>query len=397
MLQIRLALSLPCKMLNTDRVALNVSINGIEIPPDQITLQGLNIVSNWQQYLPAGELVFNDPTGVFASKFNIEDGAPVSISVGMSLQSSKTYNFRVLKPGVDTVATGTKIRLILYWDNPTYWAQTTSLSIKGPSSAAVNAIGNACGFSSIQVDPTNDIQVWIPGSSRYCKFAAETATAGWVNDKSLLLLGVTLGDAIRYKNVGANDYSTAVPIKLGQLTNTSGYIPACSWQQRSIGGFKNFQGAYHEVRQHQSILAPNGVMETLSMVHHQRMTQYLNMNKDVKQLLNAGRKIDYSIIDCGNVHAKYNQAIYQNGRMQQLLSNMVDIVTLVQTDLDLFDPLTLSVLRPTTDANLPTETTDVDGNYFIIGKTIHVGPEAIYCEKFNTVRDGHNISTGQSV
>ena len=351
-------------------------------------------MSGWQQYLPVGELVFNDPSGTFDSAFNVTDGAPVTISVGMSQQAAQQYNFRVLKPGIDTILTGTQVRLVLYWDNPMYWGQTINASFNGNSSDVLTAIAASTGLR-YQIDTTNDQQVWIPGNARYCQFAAFTAKAGWVDASSLMLLGVTLTNELRYKNVGAYTYRNAFKVKLDQLTSTGGYLPAVSWEQHSVSGYQNFKGAYHQAQQNQSLMATDGIKETLTTVQKQRMAQYLSMNKDVKQLLDAGRKMHYTTIDVGNTHPNYHAAMYQNTRLQRTMVNRTSFVTMIGSGIDLFDQMDVELFRPPT-GKLSTGQLDINGNYFVIGKTIHVGPQAIYCEKFSLVRDSHNISPVQS-
>ena len=383
-------------MLHTDRVSLDVEVNGLKMPEGIIVLQQLAILSHFHQYMPAGQLVLNDPTGAFEHLVSLSDSTPIVITVGPSQQSAVTYKLRVFKPKISTAPAGVQVSLVLYWDNPLYWGGTTNLGIHGSSADVITQLAAKAGITA-DVDPTNDLQVWIPGNSRLCQFAYNTAKAGWVSTQSMMLLGLTLGNVLRYKNVGEYDYpQTTVPLfKLGELTSDGSFIPGVSWDNGAVGGYNNFRGAYHEAQQNLSFTQPSGTGSLLTTVDKKRMTQYLNMNSDVKATLGAARKMRYSLLDCGNVHANYHAAVYQNERLLRTHSETLEIVTMVQTKLDLFDKLQVMLYRPTTAGDAPKGQQDINGFYFAIGKGVYVGPEAIYLEKLVCVRDGHNTDPAQ--
>ncbi len=383
-------------MLHTDRVSLDVEVNGLKLPEGVMVLQQLVVLSHFRQYVPAGQLVLNDPTGAFEHLLSLSDSTPVVLSVGPAQQSATTYKFRVFKPKITTIAAGVQVSLVLYWDNPMYWGGTTNLAFHGSSSEAIAKIAANANITS-DVDPTNDLQVWIPGNSRLCQFAYNTAKAGWASSKSMMLLGVTLDNVLRYKNVGEYDYSqTTIPLfRLGELTSDGSFIPGVSWDNGAVGGYNNYRGAYHEAQQNLSYTKTDGLGDLLTTVDKKRMTQYLNMNSAVKTMLESARKMNYSLIDCGNVHPNYHAALYQNTRLLRTHSETLEIVTMVQTKLDLFDKLQVLLYRPTTAGDTPKGQQDVNGFYFVIGKDVYVGPEAIYLEKLVCIRDGHNTDPAQ--
>jgi len=384
-------------MINTDYLSLTIVVGDYQVPPANVVLQECNIVMNARQNVPVARLIFADSMGFFHNTVTLSDGMPVEISIGNTKSSAVTYKFRLFMPKNNVGSVGSSVVLILYFDAPLYLSGTSTLCVQNTSAAVIAQIASATGLSS-ETDVSQDLQAWLPASMRWCQFAHHLAKFGWASNTSAFMLGITETGILRYKNVGAYLYDNTLPVfRLGQLVSDGSFIPVTSWSQIVFSGFNNMRGAYHGAQQNQSYIADSGVKETLTNVQKVKGSQNLYINKDVKASLQDARLFSWSTVDCGNTHPNYNMAKYQNERLLKTVSSKLSVLTMVQTGITLLDRVQVQAFLPSTAGETPQVEVGTSGYYFVLSKTIHAGPEGMYVEKFEFVRDGTNQDLQQTM
>ncbi len=382
-------------MINTDYLSLSVQAGSVDLL-DGVVLERLAIISRASnQHVPVGELIISDPASIFKKSITVSDGLPVTISIGPSKDNLRVYNMRLFTPKVNPNQSGMHVRLVMYMDYPMYFGATTTNTIQDTSSGALSQIANSVGLQFVG-DDSQDQQVWIPMGQRWCAFANQIARAGWNSGSSLFKLGITHDGVLVYRNVGEYDYGSPNPMKLGILTSDGSFIPCLKWETKAVGGFQNFRGAYSASQINQSVLNDTPGTDYQSTVNRVRATQFLNMNANVKSTLADGKKIRVSPIDSVNTHSNYLTAIYQNERLDRTNSMRLATMTMLKTNLDILDPVSVSTAAPPNADGSIFKDMDTDGFYFVDTKTVYAGPEAIYCEKFELLRDGHMIDPEQA-
>ncbi len=382
-------------MFNTDHLSVGVIAGSYEVPMDLVTLQSVAVVVGADQHVPVARLVMTDAGGFFQNTVPLTDGLKMQILLGPSNSKAIAYNFRLFRPHTRVAQTGMRMQMDMYFDNPVYFGGTTTQALTGSSSDAIQTIAFSNGLD-FEVDPTQDPQVWLPSNNRWCQFARDIAMAGWKSSNSLMQMVLTEQGLLRYKDIGSYTYGGQIPIfRIGTLETDGTYFPVQSWKRTSVSGFHNFRGAYHGAQQAQSYLEPNGIQGTHSTVGVTRSGQFLDMNSSVKDSLQGGLLYEWSEIDCGNTHPNYLQATYQNARLHRTNAQRISLLTISQTKVNVLDEVKVQVFTPSVAGEVPTEYQDVAGNYVVESKTLYGGMEGIYCERFELVRNSHNLLTGQ--
>jgi hypothetical protein len=120
-------------------------------------------------------------------------------------------------------------------------------------------------------------------------------------------------------------------------------------------------------------------------------SQFLMLNKAIKAETATGR-VEFTAIDCGNVHPHYERARYQNVR-QRAAFNLVQKLTVnVMTGLDLFDPLIFTAPNQTKKERSSEYDPDNNdsGQYVVTGKAVYANEDAAYYERLLVMRHGLN-------
>ncbi len=384
-------------MITTEHLSLTIVAGNYQVPTENVVLQECSIISSVRQNVPVARLVFADSVGFFHNVVSLSDGLPIEISIGNTQATAVTYKFRLFMPRNNVGSTGNSVVLIMYYDAPVYFGGTTSTSFQKSSADAISEIAANNGFMA-DVDESHDLMTWVPGNVRWCQFASAIASAGWASQTSAFMLGLTETGVLRYKDVGSYTFDPTLPtFRLGALTSDGTYIPVASWSQVVVSGFHNMRGAYHGAQQNQSYTSVNGVVETTTSVKKIKGNQFLYINSDVKASLVNAKLFSWSTVDCGNTHANYQTAIYQNKRLLKTLSSRLSALTMMQTGLTILDKVQVQAFLPSTGGETPQVEVGASGYYFIVGKTIYAGMDGIYCEKFELARDGTNQDLQQDM
>lgn len=368
-------------------------VGEVEIPLEHLNLVRLLITSSTLQNVPVGEIILADTHGIFKQLVTLSDSTPIIITVGNAPMSTRTYSFRAFRHTESPSGSGVTYKIPLYFDNAMYWHGTTTKAFKGTSSKAIEYIAANCSLESA-CDDTADSMVWLPMNDKWGTFARRIANAGYFDDTSGFMFGMHMDGTVVYKNVAAYKYTEQLPLFSSAARPTANVLPVVSHKPLTTSGYNNFSGAYHQSHVAHDITAATDEGERHDKVTKIRATQDLGMNADVKGQL-GGRAVTIAPVDCGNTHESYQKGIYQNTRLRKLNSNHLAVLTNVVSRLDLLDQVRVEIYDTASNGE-PKLNFNSSGYYFVRDKTVYVGPEAIYCERFTLSRDGHNTDPSNS-
>lgn len=362
-------------------VFLGVSIDGQDYPMEKNGFQKLVLVSNKRMSTATCELTFSDLTDRINKEVTLADGVPLVIKLGRSIDDYDVYNYRVYNYKRDPARTTPQYTVLGYFDAPKWFLQAWKKPIEACSSKALEEIAGACGLKT-DCDPTNDDMLWLPGNERTCMFARSIAERGFLDDKSCMVIGMTLDGMFKYKNL------TTLP-DTGP-TFTPGHVPGTAnvIDNRYLvsSGYGNSIGGYKHLVRPQLIREFKDKIDQLDV---KRKTQTFQLNKEVKGMLQKGR-IDFGDIDAGNVHKNWDKARYQNLRTAMIYSMGVELMLDQRTpmSLDLFSPFLYEAYDPPA-AGKAKLTEQYRCVYYVTAKAVYV-EQGNYYEKFQGYTTGIN-------
>jgi hypothetical protein len=364
-------------------IVIGFEVNGKEYPIENGGFESLSIIANKRMSVTTLEMRISDISGSFEHDMTLADGTPITIKIGRTTNSFRTYQFRVFK-FVKEPGNVPNYMIYGYWNSPRWWMQTVSKGMNGTSAQVIQQIAEACSLKS-SVDNTDDKQVWMPNNSRYCSFADQIANNGYLDDQSMMVLGMTLQGELRYRNISGIRIDDKIPKFVHASSDAENTFTVYDHRNTGSSGFGNIMGGYKHLMREQSVIEEVGSVKDLQL---KRQTQNLLLNKDIHGALDQGR-IQHMPINCGNVHKKYFQAQYQNMRSAMMYSMGVELMVCEPTDnMDLFDPFYYQ------SADAPALGKDQDNSrfkasYILTAKTIHVTADT-YFEKFAGATTGMN-------
>jgi hypothetical protein len=337
-----------------------------------------------------GELVFLDPYDVVAGALTVADGSLVEIDAGKTADRVYRYDLKIFNTVTRKLDEGTLYHLTMIdtWDKWRLLTRKGSLNMT--SSEALAAIAKDCGMA-YSGAATNDRQVWLPLADQNATFARRIGARGFVDSRSCMAMGVTLGGELRYVNLNGMDL------------NTKGYefchgtqqgIWVTDWRIRSNSGAANQSGGYATTDHQFSTV--EGKSNTQNKVQLQRKSNILNLNLEAKAAAGDG-KILMRPIDAGNNHPAAQSALYQNKRILQLLSTSTSIVTPYDPNVDLLEPVLFSNFIANKQSGNIALDAKTSGIFIVAGKAIHIGSDMMYNERYQFIREGQNMDNSQKV
>ncbi len=349
-------------------------VNGKEIPMTAGShMQEVHISAVSNLKLPPMVIVVVDMLNSLA-QVGLQDGSQVTFSLRGIINSDR--HFRVYTWSRQPMGEGFVYRISCYWDSPKYWGGTTSKGIQGSSSEALSAIAQLCGLKVwAKNTKTADTMLWLPVNQSYGAFARDIAKHGYVNDTSHMVYGVDSNGFMRYLDINSNPAPT----------NVVGFLPtegqANSFQcidfaPSTQSGTNNMTAGYSHVRQVQSAVTD---ASTENQLKYKPDSQLPLLNSEVRSVMSRSG-ISYSPIDFGNVHPKYERAVYQNTRFDLLNSLGGDFLFGYPVPFEMFD--NFKHVTPQEYGN-----TVYDGEYTVKGKIISITGTSYY-EKILTVKNG---------
>ena len=365
----------------TSGLFLGVMINGMNYPIESNGFQSLVIVSNRRMSVTTCELSFTDVTKQINSDITVADGVELLLKVGKSVSEYTEYKFRIWNPKRQPAGSIQAYTLYGYMDSPKWFIDSWKFPIEGTSSEVLKKLAAGCGLP-FSGDPTNDSMVWLPGNQRTCMFAKHIAEHGYLDGFGCMSLGMTCTGEIRYRNLNTLPEQGEFTFTQGGVNGT---INVIDHKYLFNSGFANLAGGYQQVRQPQGLFSDTPI-DQLSV---KRKTQMLQMNKDVKSMIDRGR-IDFAPLDAGNVHANWDRAAYQNKRGALLYTTGLELLTNERTplNLDVFSTLMWEGYDPP-GAGSVSLSEQYRGVYVVTAKAITLTPGK-YFEKIQAFAPGIN-------
>jgi hypothetical protein len=365
------------------RLSLKIYFEGIEFPFERAnSLDFLHISSSTRTAVPMLHFRLIDTVEYFSNSKFLADGTRITLVMNSAdSPKSNTVVFRLNSYKKPLIAAGSGYEFDAYLDVPVFWHASQTNSITSTSSGALQELATICGLSMVTQN-TVDTQTWIPRNIPYFEWARQIAERGYRSERSCMQLALTPNKELRYR-----DLSDTPALSGGFVfpNPKSGYFSVTDFQPKSNSGTMNHQTAYQEKRVVQSAVATNPQEDLSSIgVTKVKAQDKLFLNSSVKNSVKQSR-VRFSPIDAGNVHPNYERALYQNRRLSNLFTNVIEIVTPEATSLDALDYVSLSL-----DFDLPASPALYNGNYWVSAKAIYIQGNNYY-EKFelssNTIRN----------
>lgn len=372
-----------------DQSYLEILINGKVLPLKEMIFGGILVSSHMLYHMPMGQLKFTDLHGVM-SLITPSDGVLIIIKMGRTSEDVKQYTFRVFHVKSKPVPNGIEYS-IPFIDTRDEWR--LQHAVKAYNSSSRDALSAIAVLSKLQFngDTTNDPQVWLPMQETYCKFARRISAHGYVDSASCMLLGVTLTGELRYKNLATLKFDKSAPVF---CHGKQAGIWVTSWGMNNMSGLNNQTGGYDTtITQFQPSTTST---ESQGKVKVTRISNSLNVNPEVLSIANQGAgRARILPIDSGNNHKNSVKAVNQNQRLKKLLSQSVSVLTPFDAQVELFDPVTFNnFVKDPNGGVTPILDLATSGYFISAGKTIYIGPNLLYCERYQLLRQGFNDDNG---
>lgn len=370
---------------------LNVFIDGIELPLEHMRFHRWMVTSHLLYHMPMGELIFLDPHDMITKYMTVSDGAKLTVQAGRTRDRVFQYEFRLFNLDVQKQDDGTlyTISYVDIWDK---WRLETNTGMKKASSAKVlSDIAAACGLTYRGVAATTDEQTWYPLAESNALFARRITQLGYVDETSCMAMGVNLLGELRYENI--NGFDPTQPLYEFVHGAQQG-IWCTDWQAKSNSGVSNQRGGYANTASNFGTV--DGVASSNDKAKTKRMSDTLNMRKELKEVAGAGI-VNMCPVDAGNNHANANTARYQNKRLMQLLHSSVSVLTPLDPDIDLLEPVLFNNFINDKHTGTLAKDEATSGLFLVAGKTIHIGPDLAYNERYQFIREGQNAENSTQV
>jgi hypothetical protein len=366
---------------------LNIPINSI------IAMQA---ISNVWLTGPTFDVLLLDSTGTTMTP-TPTDGMRIAIAMGDSKHPTRTFNFQhVGSPMAEATPRGPGIRMSAILNKPKLYHGVCTKAVVGTSSFAIASLAQECGLT-FQVDSSdNDSMKWLPMGRKYGEFLANIASHGWFGeDSAASVVAVTLDGEVRYRSLaklakskpkfsfyygvdrpkGNNNY-TAYDMKTEDLSTVG------------IG-----QLGYSATRTRVNM---SGEIQRWDGVNVTQNNERINVSSKIRDAVGVSR-VMLGAPDCGNTHAHYDQAEYQNLRYRGTFGRQHAIVVAQSTqaaaeDSDYDNPLRQGpdLLDPVAVYYLDPRTKEPKVTFGIISARTVAIVNGFYVERFNIAYQGED-------
>lgn len=379
-------------MLNiAGRIFVDLKVDGNDLPHSPNLLEKITMTEGGGALSPAIELILNDYAGSLSKDYALTDGNELVVTVGKEPNdiNTQTRQYRVF--GIRTVPTGSgpRMQVIGIYDAPGYLTGSARESYKNTTAEVLRAVAAKCkldfyGPEEFNGRKTSDNQVWLNIAQSRAMFVQQTTRHGYIDDHSAMYSALTSLGQLRYLNLNDVIETPKEKIRRQFVHNT---FPVSDTNQlttyivrdvktKSTAGLMNTWQNYGSTKMEQSL---DGDHKQHDKVDVKTTANFLAINGTVKKTVERSR-IEYSPVDCGNTHAGYERALYQNLKMMGLFSEHVSILTYDVTDLQLFDVVIYR--QANSDPKEPVSNSDI---YMVTGKCIQV-KTGVYAERIELSR-----------
>lgn len=367
----------------TDRIFLDIRIDGNPIPEAFNLINTIALTEGNGALFPACTIQFNDLSGYLKDQLNLVDGNQLSVTVGKQEAnvSTVTRQYRLFGSRAPSTPVGSIIKIVGIYDAPAFTMSNARESFQGSSSQVLQEIAQLCKleFDGPSVK-TDDAQTWLNICKTRSAFVQDIARRGYIDPHSAMACTLTSLGVLKYKNLAevieqtpkfsilhnvlpGGDKGSVYLVKQARDSSTSGMVN--SWQN------------YGSTKIIHSLTGTNEVEDKLEV---KTSGKYLAINQQVADTVHMSR-VDYAPLDCSNVHAKYERALYQNVRLLSLFCERQSILVTECTDVQLFD--TVYYRQADADLMKPAEQSDI---YIVVGKSVFVKGGQSYAERLELIR-----------
>lgn len=308
-----------------DRVFIQLSINGVEVPLEDNVIDFIHIVESARIYLPMLTFKILDATKFLTKENLLVDGALIQLTTEV-LNERDTYMFRLFSSREQIIGGLTFYIVHAYLDAYRYW----TLSMNSPILASASGVIRRCASAGgLQYDgpETADRMSWMPNNRRLCVLATETAQRAFIGPKSCFQICVGTDKRLIARDISVlpgsvESYSNK---ELGGGTNI-----ITDFGILNRGGFYNVDSGYKDFRFTQTLLQPvppSGIRD----VQVEKNSVKLMLNQEIRGI--AQNRVLYAPMNTGSVHSNYERAFYQNIRLANLFNFGIEIITPVHSRL----------------------------------------------------------------
>jgi hypothetical protein len=307
-------------MIINDIYEVFVFVNGCEILDSRIATN-LNAAIKEDLYtgFPICKLSFCS-TLLFLNTAAIVDGTPVTFKIESSVWNLKeTLNFRV--SSVTTTGVGGNFLYVLecYLDFYEIFRDPNKYAIRGTSSEVFKNVAKINNLVSL-IDPTNDIQLWVPSETNLGEWLNYIMNYGWADFQSCMIWFMNRKKELFYKNLDSLFYESKNKkifqygnLKINDFENKIYRYKSISYKMTS-GQENIFNRGYDGRNYHFDLLSNSHKTDNANKVR--AITEIVNINKELSQ----GLEENMLEIDTGNFHPHYHMAATQNLRIRSSLS-----------------------------------------------------------------------------
>lgn len=313
------------------------------------------------------------------------DGAVIKIILKVQ-GSSRTYQFRLNSFKEILDPTGPTYEVDAYYDAITWWLASSADMTRGTSADVIESIATKCNFPNFFKTNTADYQVWIQRNMRYHEYASFIASHGYLNDNSCMQLAFDLSGNLIYKDVTDKRSVSEV---FSTAKYQEGSLIATDFKVKNRSGLLNALSGYAD-----EMLAPSvitgGSPDIFKTVPITKLTNKLMVNADIYNNVEKGRVL-YAPVDCGNVHANYIKAKYQNARIASTYAFGLELITPQISKVSLLDFIQFVSQQPGEKSD-----NAFSGTYLVTSRVVYI--QGInYYEKIEAVRHGLNAAVNSQM
>jgi len=373
-------------------LSLGVFVNGRELPMYAGGFEEVIIVQNVALHVPQFRIIYLDSSDIISRMTPIIDGTPISIRMGIpnSDEAPYEFQFRSFSSPLQNTSSGPRAKYTIagFLDTMRYLRGSAEGGKRGTSAQAIEEIANRCGLESL-VDPTNDEMMWLSGSTSHCKWAAQVASHGWKDERSLMKHGLDEKKILHYANI--TDRIIAEPkatfwVAAQPQNPRTPLLHVHKWTPKSRAGILNNMFNYGSRLVEQS---NSGATEVTGNVQATLISGNLEINKDLREQIGTVRR-EYVPPPSGNQHPKYNIARYQNEKLQAAFSTKLEVTIAQPGNLTLFDPVEVYISSESGSSQL------YSGKYIVTAKARYA-TGTMYYEKYELCSQGRQADPGDQM
>lgn len=366
---------------------LSLTVDGEDYSFDHSLFQSAMIFESVAEQVPTLQLNLIDDT-YFTDVKPIHDGAVIGISVESILPTNQRdifAEFRVFGHRIISKPSGGDLlRIVGYLDVPAFWKDAFFIGIDATSSDAFRELANRFNFK-IDVDASNDKQIWLPAGLPAAHFADRIARAAYKDSQSVYVWALTLDKELIFANLNDREkqepkynllkmetISPDMPLQSNDLFFEDGKVESPAGILNKWAGY----GSYASFTEFKTKTPKEVVIAQID-----KATDYLQINRD---LANPSR-YEALPVDCGNFHPNFQKAVIQNRQNRAAYSYNYRLVMQFIRDLKLLNRFRLSV----PNKNTAQVRDSVNGEYFLDRKTTIIDGDKLTLG-LNLVRKGLN-------